>query len=70
MTTLSFDEAVSLLTKFVKFSEVKDQKHIDFSICTAEERPVAQRAMMVVNAEVEKGTLTMDELKTKLGLGK
>ena len=42
MPTLSFDEAVNLLKKYVKFSEVKNQKHIDLSLCTAEDRPQAQ----------------------------
>lgn len=64
----SLEEAVNILKKFVKYSEVKNQKHIDFSLCTAEERPVAQRALIVANLETEKGTLTQDQLKAKLGL--
>ncbi|MGZ3788245.1 MAG: hypothetical protein ACXVLQ_06960 [Bacteriovorax sp.] len=66
--TLSFDEAVSLLKKFVKYSEVKNQKHIDLSLCTAEERPHALEALMVTRMAVEKGALTEDQLKEKLGL--
>jgi hypothetical protein len=45
--TLSFDEAVNLLKKYVKFSEVKNQKHIDLSLCTAEDRPLAQKALVI-----------------------
>ena len=67
-STLSFDEAITLLKKIVKFSEVKNQKHIDLSICTAPERPLCQKALVVVNLEVQKGTLTQDQLKIKLGL--
>lgn len=66
--TLSFNEAVNLLKKYVKYSEVKNQKHIDLSLCTAEDRPIAQRALIVANVEVEKGTLTQDQLKAKLGI--
>ncbi len=66
--TLTFDEAVLLLKKAVKFSEVKNQKHIDLSLCIASERPLSQKALMIVNLEVEKGTLTHDQLKVKLGL--
>jgi len=66
--TLSFDEAVNLLTKYVKFSEVKNQKHIDLSLCTAEERPLAQKALVLINLEVEKGILTQVQLLAKLGL--
>lgn len=67
-STLSFNEAISLLKKFVKFSEVKNQKHIDLSLCTAEERPLGQKALVVVNMEVEKGTITQAQLLTQLGL--
>jgi hypothetical protein len=66
--SLSIDESISLLKKAVKFSEVKNQKHIDLSLCIASERPQYQRALMVVNREVEKGTLTRDQLLAKLGL--
>jgi hypothetical protein len=66
--TLSFDEATKLLKKAVKLSEVKNQKHIDLSLCTADERPLYQKALVVANLEVEKGTLTQDQLKTILGL--
>lgn len=66
--TLSFDEAVNLLKKYVKFSEVKNQKHIDLSLCTAEDRPQAQKALVIANLEIEKGTLTQAQLLTQLGL--
>jgi hypothetical protein len=64
----SFDEAVNFLKKFVKYSEVKNQKHIDLSLCVAEERMLGQKALVIVNLEVEKGTLTQEQLKIKLGL--
>ncbi len=67
-STLSFDEAVNLLRKTVTNSEVKNQKHLDLGLCSIEERPRLQLALMVVNLEVEKGTLTKDQLITKLGL--
>lgn len=65
---LGLDESIALLKKVVKFSEVKDQKHLDFSLCVAEERPTYQMALAICNIEVEKGTLTQDELKARLGL--
>lgn len=65
---MTLEEAVTLLKKAVKWSEVKNQKHIDFSICIAEERPTFQKALIVANLEVEKGTLTQEELKVRLGL--
>lgn len=66
--SMTLDEAVTLLRTAVKWSEVKNQKHIDLSICIAEERPLFQKALVIANTEVEKGTLTQDELKARLGL--
>jgi hypothetical protein len=65
---MTLDDAVTLLKKAVKWSEVKNQKHIDLSVCIAEERPLLQKALVIANVEVEKGTLTQDELKARLGL--
>ncbi len=65
---MTLDAAITLLKKAVKWSEVKNQKHIDLSICVAAERPLLQEALMFAQLEVEKGTLTQDELKTRLGL--
>lgn len=65
---MTLDEAITLLRNAVKWSEVKDQKHIDLTVIAAEERPLYQRALAVANIEVEKGTLTQDDLKARLGL--
>jgi len=65
---MTLDEAITLLKKAVKWSEVKNQKHIDLSVCVAEERPLFQKALVIANIEVEKGTLTQDDLKIRLGL--
>ncbi|MBC7429557.1 MAG: hypothetical protein H7336_13150 [Bacteriovorax sp.] len=65
---MTLDAAITLLRKAVKWSEVKNQKHIDFSLCVANERALYQEALMLAQIEVEKGTLTQDELKARLGL--
>lgn len=65
---MTLDEAITLLKNAVKWSEVKDQKHIDLTVIAAEERPLYQRALAVTTIEVEKGTLTQDDLKARLGL--
>ena len=67
---MTLDAAITLLLKAVKYSVVKNQKHIDFSVCIAAERPLMQEALMYAQMEVEKGTLTQDELKARLGLNK
>ena len=66
--TLSFDEALNLLKKTVKYSEVKNQKHIDLTLCSAHDRPLYQKALIVVNLEVDKGTITKDQLLEMLGI--
>ena len=65
---MTLDAAITLLKKAVKWSEVKNQKHIDLSLCVAVERPLYQQALMITQLEVEKGTLTQDDLKARLGL--
>ena len=65
---MTLDAAITLLRKAVKWSEVKNQKHIDLSLCVANERALYQEALMFAQMEVEKGTLTQDELKARLGL--
>lgn len=67
-TVATIDEAIALLKKAVKYSAVKNQKHIDLSLCVAQERPQYQKALIIVNLEVEKGTFTKDQLIAKLGL--
>lgn len=64
----TFDEAVTLLKKIVKFSHLDGQKHMDLSVCTAEERPYYERALMIIRAQVAQGHMTDAEVKEKLGL--
>ena len=64
----NLDQAISLLKKIVKFSAIEGQKHIDLSVGLAEERIYYQKALMFAQLEVEKGTLTAEELKQRLGL--
>lgn len=71
MTTtpsMTLNEAIAFLKKYVKFSEVKNQKHIDLTLGSAEDRPAAQRALIVTKTAVDKGEITDAQLKTKLGL--
>ncbi len=64
----TIESAVKLLKNIVKFSAVEGQKHLDLSICIAEERPRYQRALMFLNLEIEKGQLKKEELEEMLGL--
>lgn len=62
------DEAILLLKKIVKYSTIDGQKHLDLSVATAHERPNMQRALVITRTEVEKGTITDQELKQRLGI--
>ena len=64
----NLDEAIALLKTIVKFSAVEGQKHLDLTLAGADERHFFNDALMLTQTEVEKGTLTTDELKKRLGL--
>ena len=66
---MTLDEAITILKNAVKYSEVKNQKHLDLTLVSAQERPFYQTALVVANLEVEKGTLSQDDLKSRLGIG-
>lgn len=65
---MTFEQAIDLLKKAVKESNIKNQPHIDLSLANAEDRPSFEKALVIANAEVLKGTLTKAELLSKLGL--
>lgn len=65
---MTLDEAITHLKKIVKFSTLEGQKHLDLSVAVASERPLMQKALIIVKCEVEKGTLTDSELKHRLGI--
>ena len=65
---MNLDEAIDLLKKTVKYSAVKNQKHIDLTLVSAEDLPTYQKALALTISEVKKGTLTEVDLKQKLGL--
>ena len=65
---MHLDEAIELLKKIVKYSTIIDQKHLDLSVATAHERPIMQKALVIARVEVEKGTITDQELKQRLGI--
>jgi hypothetical protein len=65
---MNLDKAINLLKKTVKYSAVKNQKHIDLTLVPAEERLTYEKALAQVTEEVKKGTLTEADLKQRLGL--
>lgn len=65
---MTIEEALKLVRKAVKQSHIANQPHVDLSVCTAEQRPITQEALMFLQAEVANGAMTDEELKEKLGL--
>ncbi len=65
---MNIEDAIKLVKKVVKESHVKNQRHIDLSVCTADKRADTQEALVFLQAKVAKGEMTDDELKEKLGL--
>ncbi|EQC44157.1 hypothetical protein [Bacteriovorax sp. DB6_IX] len=64
----SFEEAVKLLRNAVKYSNIKNQKHLDLSLINAKERLEYHKALMVVQSSVKRGELSQADLNEKLGL--
>ena len=65
---MTLDQAITILKNAVKWSVVKNQKHLDLTLVSAQERPLYQKALVVANLEVEKGTLSQDDLRSRLGI--
>ncbi len=65
---MTLDEAINLLKKTVKYSAVKNQKHIDLTLVSAEELPLYEKALAIVTHEVQKGTITDKDLKQRIGI--
>ncbi len=65
---MSFEEAVQFLKKTVKYSAVKNQKHLDPTLISADQVDTYNLAMYTVNDAVEQGKLSRDELLQTLGL--
>jgi hypothetical protein len=66
--SLTLDESISMLRRYVKYSEVKNQKHIDLSLALAEDRPIAQKALIKTRNAVINQEITEEQLKERLGL--
>jgi hypothetical protein len=65
---MTLDEAINLFKKTVKYSAVKNQKHIDLTLVSAEELPIYEKALAIVTNEVQKGTITDKDLKQRIGI--
>ena len=65
---MTYQESVTLLKNIVKNSHLDNQKHIDLTMCQADQRPKYQLALLVAQTEIKKGNVTETEFKKELGL--
>ncbi len=65
---MNLEQAINLLKKTIKYSNVKNQTHIDLTLVPAIDLPIYEKAMAIVTSEIKKGTITEAELKNLLGL--
>ena len=65
---MSFEQAIELLQKTVKESNVKNQKHIDLTLVDALERPRYEKALAVVQSAILRGEHNREEVLHKIGL--
>lgn len=65
---MELEAAIKLLKKAVKHTGTIDQKHIDLTIVSAEDRELYQLALKVAQESVKQGLLTREILLNKLGI--
>lgn len=65
---MTLEDAIEIVKKAVKHTGNINQKHIDLATVPAENLPKFQKALAIMKTEVEKGTLTKDELNHRLHL--
>ena len=65
---MSLDEAINFLKPLVKYSAVKDQKHIDPTLLSVKEMGNYIMAMATVKKSIQVGQITEDEAKAKIGV--
>jgi hypothetical protein len=62
-------EAIQHLTRLVNWAESSvKQKRLDFNMVSVSEHAFYQQALKMVNDAIEKGELTKDDFKNKVGI--
>jgi hypothetical protein len=68
VSQMSFEEAIKELKTIVKESAVKGQKHLDLQLVAAQNQPLYQQAMMVVQIEILEGRQSREDVMKQIGL--
>ena len=65
---MDLEEAIKFIEKAVKESHVKNQGHIDPTLLGADQYAALEAALISVRVSIQKGSLTEEEFKTRVGL--
>jgi hypothetical protein len=65
---MELDTAIELLKKAVKYTGTNDEKHIDLTLVSANDRPMYEEALKVSQLSIKEGKITRDEFLRRVHL--
>ena len=65
---MDLEQAIELLRKTVKNNGTNGSNHIDLGLVPTEERPVYEKALIVVKLAILEGKLSQDEFQSRVHL--
>lgn len=65
---MDLERAIDLLKRTVKENGTNDNKHIDLGLVSTEERPIYEKALIVVKLAILEGKISQDEFMGRIHL--
>lgn len=65
---MELERALELIKKLVKNNGTNDARHIDIGLVSAEERPLYEKALIVVKLAIQQGKLSQDDFAARVHL--
>lgn len=65
---MELDQAIELLKKTVKVNGTNDNKHIDFNLVSAEEKPIYEKALVIAKLAIIEGKISQEEFMGRIHL--
>ena len=63
---MELDQAITLWKRTVKENGTNDLKHIDLGLVSTEERPLYEKALIVVKLAILEGKISQDEFLNRV----